>query len=839
MNAQRLSKAMAAGSLRRAGAPRRGSTILLVITILSLLALLAITMTYTSRLEISASDNFATGVQNRVAAITGVEAMGTQLFLTLPPGPTSPLDFTLNRDFLRLRPGSEANVNAVSRLFELSPNREMRRTQIADERIARRSDFQTPQTGTANVAVFDAAARVNVNAADEVVLAGLFDAVAERSGLPARGASIARAIAQVRLGPDGAPGQAGVDDNYNARHAVQTDSDEIPRGLGRRPDAQEGLSRMRDLGARDAADRQVRRRTRQQLVTGIDEPDEYIADIRLPAFGDDVRFGSLRDLLTYEPIVRAGLDEALLRAAAPHLTLLSTSVEERIVGAEAKPLIDINRATAQQIYDGLVELYGEGNKNEILLRQFAVNIVDARDFNSVPTVLRTDQGIEVIGLERTPFLTEVYPDSLTPDEEGDDGQFVEIHNPWDEDIDVTGWVLRGPGGTYPLRGLIAARGFLIVTDDVDNSLDDDDKHVAGTGSLYDIFGVLPDNYRRRAIHVPHFSIPTSGGPHRFALEDGSGNLIDVFRFTVDPRDKDSLVSWQRESPMVRHAVRRRATPFGVPPLSAAPDSGVLARLQASPPNGPFVDAVDLFDVFAGFADEQARLSNPWGFPEAISPRSATVADADRAGRPEVIDARILDLFTVNFRPMKERGGSGDELEGSTGPALASVDLPAEILTVSYRAEPKELQAFVANNYFTPSASVRHGRINLNTAGEVALASLPTVSKAAAGRLIERRREMISQAWTGMFEDAITYHGLSDVLVDDLLWASAQSPKDRLEQFRQLLPHVALNTRAFVLVGQPRAEAGADADFQRAAGVEALVTIDRGSAETVYWRRMYE
>jgi len=41
-------------------------------------------------------------------------------------------------------------------------------------------------------------------------------------------------------------------------------------------------------------------------------------------------------------------------------------------------------------------------------------------------------------LEETPLITEVYPDAATS-VGGDEGQFVEIYNPWNHPITMTNW----------------------------------------------------------------------------------------------------------------------------------------------------------------------------------------------------------------------------------------------------------------------------------------------------------------------------------------------------------------------------------------------------------------
>src|SRR5690606_22758368 len=100
---------------------RRGSTILLVISILSLLVLLAVTMTFASRMELSSAHNYSVGVQNRIASLTAVDAIARRLSESIPPGPLSPLDLTLSDDLQGLRPG-DASDSTLQRLRDLPPN---------------------------------------------------------------------------------------------------------------------------------------------------------------------------------------------------------------------------------------------------------------------------------------------------------------------------------------------------------------------------------------------------------------------------------------------------------------------------------------------------------------------------------------------------------------------------------------------------------------------------------------------------------------------------------------------------------------------------------------------
>ncbi len=793
----------------------RGSTILLVISILSLLVLLAVGLAFTSRIEQSTASNFGDGVQNRMAAQTGVQAVSSQLLYSLPAGATGLLDLSLEPQFLSLREGTSLNSeekdgaashfrsNAASGAVNLAPGE---------------------STDTADVVLFDASARININAASEELLAGFFNLAGSELGVGLNGDAVARSIAEIRLGRDGAPGRRGFDDDFDSTDAVEAES---------RSDYESWDERA---AAMNIESDEVRGEESRQLLTLVDEADEYIADVRLPAYGDDYRFASVSDLLNFESIRSAGLDREALEVLEPYLTIFSTSVEQRLVDDEVLPFLDANRAGPEELFDALKEVYGDG-KDDDLLRQFAVNIVDARDGDSVPTRF---PGTNLIGVERTPYIIEVYPDSITPDEGGDDGQFVELHNPWTEDFSVDGWRLTGAGVSVELRGRIAPQGFLILTDDADNSRDPAaEEDLPGTGSLYDVFGVLDDGYKRRVMEVPSLSLPDHG-PVTLELLDDEGNLVDVFAFTARSDELDDLYSWQRNNPLVRRAHKARATPHGLAPRAFEPDGESLERVRNYPPNAPFTRTVQLMDVFAGYAgeNESGTVVN-WGFPVAGTPDSPDSRTADLAGNDAVIDGRILDALTVEWRARNTvPETAGDEAETAVK-LIEARGVPAEMNSEVLRLDGGRFAVWQANNWFEPVAGTRHGRINLNTAPAVILAALPEVTPEAARRVSERRAEELAEVASGGAGDGLLYRRPSDVLIDDELLGEPKSRSERLDRFGALWEHASLNSRAFVLVGRSRVASGSGGGGQTGDLVSVLTGLDRGVPEYVSWGFRYD
>lgn len=834
---------------RIGGPANRGSAILLVIAILSILVLLAITLSFTSRLEVASAENFANGVQNRVATETGVEEVAFALAYQLPSGPTGKLDLALSSEHRGQRERAIASESLAWRGFRLTPATlsQPAVTAAATQQTSNRS-LRTNASGAlipyhetenSEVVVLDASARVNVNAAPYEVLAGFFDAHGAESGHAVDADALARAIVAVRLGPDGAPGKKDFDDDYDTREGLAELLREENPELAGRLDLllPELLQSIREpYGDLPEGEEEWRAAARKALMTNTDESDEYVADLRLPPLGDDIRFGKLSDLLRYELIRDAGLTPELLESARPYLTVFSAS-EDDLLRADAIARVDANRATAEEIRDGLRTLYGDSGKNGVLLTQFAANVADARDFDSVPTIFHgSTREDTVLGFERTPYITEVYPDSLTDDGEGDDGQFVELYNPWTEPFDLTGWSLRGAGTAFAITGSIAPKGYLILTDDLDSTSDDSEDLIEGTGSLYHVFGVVANGRQRRALESAGFALPhTTSGPVTVELVNADGDLVDQFTYRPGARPTEGIYSFQRTNPLVRSVERLRATPFGLPAAELPDDPDTFDRLALAPMNGPFADVTDVLMVFAGFHDADSGEENLWGYPVLATPKSPRPDDALAAADPLAIDARVVDLLTVGTTPpaIKAKRTSRNEQVAS----LFAADTRQDIAASYSRGDVDDLAVQRLTGVAlgrAVTANVRHGLINVNTAPETVLAAVPGFGARTAAVLAERRGREESQARAGGLGDGLLYHRLSDLLVDDALYGGGQgvSREERLARFRSIAPYVAFNSRSFVLVGQPKLATESGQDLQEALRTEWLVATDRGTPETI-------
>ncbi|MCC7391012.1 hypothetical protein IT571_01470, partial [Candidatus Sumerlaeota bacterium] len=157
------------GGILRTPGGRRGSTLLIVIALLSLLVLMAATIAYTSKLEVLTTRNFGKAVQNQTSALTGVPFAAFAAKAKLPAGAVGTLDFTFDGKPLA---GSKVNIDDEAGVkFERAVGAASQAS--AEEKtkwiIKRKSPGVGTTTGSVDIA--DAASRVNLNTADAQQLA--------------------------------------------------------------------------------------------------------------------------------------------------------------------------------------------------------------------------------------------------------------------------------------------------------------------------------------------------------------------------------------------------------------------------------------------------------------------------------------------------------------------------------------------------------------------------------------------------------------------------------------------------------------------------------------------
>ncbi|HOK80433.1 MAG TPA: hypothetical protein PK303_08365 [bacterium] len=223
--------------------------------------------------------------------------------------------------------------------------------------------------------------------------------------------AVANDIVLFRAGQDGANGKKGIDDdNDNATvssDGIDNDGDSI-------------------IDENDE---------------GIDEPDEFN---HVKPFGDDRPFFVIEDV----KMVR-GITDTLFNSIKQHITTYSYDLN---IDAENYLRININKATLSQIVSIFTELGYEKDQ----ATQIALNIIDYRDRDNIPTVIKTTDGRRFIGIEKTPYINEVEPmPELRIDKtflkggipvvilEELGSNFIEIFNPYDQPVDIGGWTIKG------------------------------------------------------------------------------------------------------------------------------------------------------------------------------------------------------------------------------------------------------------------------------------------------------------------------------------------------------------------------------------------------------------
>ncbi|MCM8817056.1 MAG: hypothetical protein NC913_06060 [Candidatus Omnitrophica bacterium] len=222
--------------------------------------------------------------------------------------------------------------------------------------------------------------------------------------------SIANKLVEFRRGIDLKPGKSNVDDDND--NAILSD---------------DGIDNDGD-GFIDGKDE------------GIDEEDEF--NHKKPQ-GDDRPFFVIEDIkMVY------GMTEKLFEKIKNHITCHSYDLN---IDAENYYRTNINKASVSLIASILKSL----NYNEKDAIQIAVNAIDYRDKDNTPTVITTSDGNTFIGIEKTPYINEVEPapeiriqtimSAIGPvtiiEELGP--HFIELFNPYDETIDIGGWLIKG------------------------------------------------------------------------------------------------------------------------------------------------------------------------------------------------------------------------------------------------------------------------------------------------------------------------------------------------------------------------------------------------------------
>ncbi len=831
-------------------AGRRGSVILVVVAVLAVLVLLMLTFSYSTRVELLAARNWGNTVQARMAAVTGVPQFQDDTLRPISAAWVEPAETGRRRSDLAPVP-LQLRVASLHRYSALEDSPAATEAALgagsatADNRLAETFLVDTSALLNINAVVpvgEDAALRVgNRNGAgrgrsaappllSEDVLARLIEDALSAYNIKASVSPryLAHAIALRRHGPDGRPGVAGRDDNLNSQRAVESRLAAAGANPRRRAGApapleQDGLDNNHD-GRVD------------EVGEGIDEPAEAVSDPRGVAPGDDRPYQSLFDLMTVP-----GMTPEIFAALAPHLTTLSVShaaFEAPDLAGEVPygwPQIDPNTAQPEEIFERLRLRFPQASTP--LLAQFAVNVVDRRDADDVPTEFKLDN-VSYFGIERNPVINEVCPDTSSFDEDGDDGQFIELFNPYSEPLALEGWRLRGAGPEITLSGALPPGGFLVLTDDFNNATDPTPEDEPGQGSLYNIFGVVPVGESKQIKEFPQLDLDNESGEVKLINPDGQ--VVDAFAWR-NGRWDGAPSSFQRVDPRLRAATRELATPL-------APNrnqSGATGRSQALEVqetwrNQPYRSALDVMLVSSAWAD----ITQPGQEPEI----KAWQLPALREASDSQLDLRLVDVFRVGARPR----GEVEALQHSAAAHRVPADTAAS-------AHPAALGDLLGASQLA-DCPVEFGLINVNRASLAVLNALPGMDEqlllgirrareaawldpADAARLAADRLAPIAhdapEWWTPVsIHHPNRWSTLSEFLLDELVWGN-RPLYDRLDAAYPFAGLITFHSRAIRVGSASRvARAGdqpGDAHRWGQAFAERIITADRGGLETVNFR----
>ena len=738
---------------------RQGSTFIIVIGILSVLVLIATALSFSTRMDIISSHNYAEGVQSRFAALSGIRR--ALALLNDEPrytGLNQKWAIWGNRHILTPMP-EHASPQAVS-----------------TGRQSRELSGMEGTTDLANLWIHDECSKININTVSEKALARSLNALFMHQGVAQQisGDSIARAIVSRRFGDDQQPGKAGVDDNWP-------------------PAASSTLSSNIDKDFDGIID---------DAYKGIDDITEFVADIRKKPYGDDTPWRLLSELQAL-PVV----DDTIFKAIAPYLTPLSLSEEAYFVDTSTYPKLNINHASLDEMYEALKRCFP--NTHDLLLQQIVVNIADFRDPDSIPTVFPgSDVTYPVIGNELNLRITEIYSDSVTDTRDGDDGQFVEIYNPSPNAIKVDGWQLITDTSTTVLYGTVAPGGFLIVTDDYNEASDSEpEDDMAGYGSFYDIFNVVPVGTRKVLLEERFFDIPDDAGV--VYLKDKDGNLVD-YQVYRNGTYIGVNRSFQRDDIDVRYARLMQPTPFALNEREPEDTPRLTLKERQSLWNKPFATPADIMFLSSGFYDHVED--------RGYSSREPSINETNNR---EKIDSRIVDLFTI---------------EPIVKPRLTT-DYIKELYPASSDEEIEHIRKTMKDSQNTTVV----GRININTASYYALLTLPDMPEDLARRIVDSRYSAFNsfdRTSSDLSEllSLTPYKTPSDLLRHTEIWDDSYTEIERILLFRRWINHICTNSRSFSVVSESM-PIRPEETRQRLHPVSIFVmlTLDRQKSPVVYFR----
>ncbi|MFN4227154.1 MAG: helix-hairpin-helix domain-containing protein [Candidatus Ratteibacteria bacterium] len=212
-------------------------------------------------------------------------------------------------------------------------------------------------------------------------------------------------IVNFRYGQDGKPGKIGIDDNKNSLIVLADGIDNNGNGII------------------------------DEQNEGIDEDAEFYF---IKPYGDDRPYFSPSEIKLVP-----GFGEKNYEKIKNYITTFSY---DRDLNRKEEKRIDINNADFYELVNFFKKM-GYPEKQAI---QISLNIVDFRDKDSIPTVYKYKSEY-MTGIEKVPYLNEI--DAVKRWEyrelvigrvfEEIGGQFIEIFNPYPDQLDIGGWRIEG------------------------------------------------------------------------------------------------------------------------------------------------------------------------------------------------------------------------------------------------------------------------------------------------------------------------------------------------------------------------------------------------------------
>ena len=510
-----------------------------------------------------------------------------------------------------------------------------------------------------------------------------------------------------------------------------------------------------------------------------------------------------------------GLSKPAFDAIAPFITTFSCSCELwQDADSAAYELAPVNSLDPQEIFQILRRVYPDAPED--LLRQFALNIVDRRDPDSLPSVWPSAAGGNpLLGFEPTPVISEVCPDVITFAEDGDNGEYIEIYNPLPESVDLRGWSIDWGPASHILNTTLAPGACLVLTDDIQNANDPtpEDKS-PGMGSFVAIFG-LPVLGRNQVAEEPAMDIPDEQGLIR--LFDAQGNLIDYL--TYRGGTFNGLHRGFHKRNVFSHVGEPGpATPFLVrlEGFSDAYEEECWQILLAAM-NKPYASAVELLATPVFLETPEKVL----GLQDGVFP----LFGISSGSQP---DLRLVDVFTV---AEGSNAGSGGDLPRPWGSLGKPGDKAGDMASVT--AVPST----------RPLGPVTFGKINLNTAPAEVLQVLPgldaeTVGLIAAYRARAQSPALIpspSGAGSPMWRPGmIPFRSLSDFANNPAVW-SRRNGVQRLHALFALAPHATFNSTSFRAKASGAGASGSGGISPTGLGSQAFINLSEAGVDVLDWR----